>query len=296
MALPDEVRTPLKGNRPMNRMLSAALVAATMAGVSGSAHAGISCNLTDQHNNTLSYTFARGGSGYTNEISVRRNGAVLSNGGPMWNRRYDQARRLMVLEQAGWNLVYEAKSNEAETSQASLFFGDVRKASGVCFADHSMDTPAPTYVAPAPTPQYVAPAPQTPYIAPPQHADRTAVPLTTPDNWFSQFTTISVNNKWIKVQVDTGAYGMTMTQSLADAMVNNGDATRGEDSQVKGYDGVSQNVHHITIHTLTFGGRDIADVDAVVVPDSGNPLLGMDVLRRFGKSTIDTAASQLILG
>jgi clan AA aspartic protease (TIGR02281 family) len=122
------------------------------------------------------------------------------------------------------------------------------------------------------------------------------VPLTTPDNWFSQFTTISVNNKWIKVQVDTGAYGMTMTQSLADAMVNNGDATRGEDSQVKGYDGVAQNVHHIIIKTLTFGGRDIANVDAVVVPDSGNPLLGMDILRQFGKFTIDTATSQLILG
>ena len=158
---------------------------------------------------------------------------------------------------------------------------------------HSEADCAPDEASAAPAP---APAPQTPYVAAPQHANLTTVPLTTPDNWFSQFTTISVNNKWVKVQVDTGAYGMTMTQSLADAMVNNGDATRGGDSEVGGFDGAKQTVHHIVIKTLTFGGRDIADVDAVVVPDSGNPLLGMDILRRFGKFTIDTAASQLILG
>ena len=292
----------------MNRVLSAALVAATMAGVS-SAHAAFICDNPAQiigkvgTNPVISTRVGRNETTHAWYVWHRlANGTIIDRANQYnmtdntdsdsfrWTGRLNKNPDLWmqgtILPRAGGHVLYVESLRDSVHGNKLVMHSEAD-----CAPEEATAAPA----TPA-APQYVAPAPQTPYIAPPQHADRTTVPLTTPDNWFSQFTTISVNNKWIKVQVDTGAYGMTMTQSLADAMVNNGDASRGEDSQIKGYDGASQNVHHITIHTLTFGGRDIADVDAVVVPDSGNPLLGMDILRRFGKFTIDTAASQLILG
>jgi gag-polyprotein putative aspartyl protease len=299
----------------MNRMLSAAFVLATLASV-GSAHATYVCNAPTQ---------IIGATGSNPVVSTR---IGIDNRTQAWfvvhtlrdgtqiHREQQYAMTTLTGQWFGWSgalnrnpSLWMAGYGSGFTANAeTLTYNEelhdssknnvvIMKSYTLCYAQHDN---APQYVAPAPqsapAPQYVAPAPQTPYVAAPQHANLTTVPLTTPDNWFSQFTTISVNNKWVKVQVDTGAYGMTMTQSLADAMVNNGDAARGGDSEVGGFDGAKQTVHHIVIKTLTFGGRDIADVDAVVVPDSGNPLLGMDILRRFGKFTIDTAASQLILG
>jgi hypothetical protein len=52
--------------------------------------------LDRQRGNTLTYSFTRSGHGYTNEIVVRRNGATISNGGPMWTRTFDRARRTLT--------------------------------------------------------------------------------------------------------------------------------------------------------------------------------------------------------
>src|SRR4029077_13873877 len=106
-----------KGTLPMKTLL----LAASIVALSTAAHAGMSCNLTDQRGNVLQYSFAHGGHGYTNEIVVKRNGTVISNGGPMWARSFNRAQRTMTLEQAGWSIVYEAKPNDSDTSQAALF-------------------------------------------------------------------------------------------------------------------------------------------------------------------------------
>ena len=54
----------------------------------------------------MTHSFAHGGHGYTNEIVVKRNGAVISDGGPMWTRTFDRPARELVLQQAGWEIVY----------------------------------------------------------------------------------------------------------------------------------------------------------------------------------------------
>jgi hypothetical protein len=57
----------------MKRML---FIGTAVVALAAPAHAGITCNLTDQRGNTLQYSFAHGGHGYTNEVVVRRNGAA----------------------------------------------------------------------------------------------------------------------------------------------------------------------------------------------------------------------------
>ena len=133
------------------------LFATSIVALSTAAHAGITCNLTDERGNALQYSFARGGHGFTNEIAVTRNGAILSNGGPMWSRAYNSASRTVVLEQGGWRLVYEAKPNDTDVSPATLFAPTTApKAAGTCVVDYSLDALAPVaptiVVAPAPAP------------------------------------------------------------------------------------------------------------------------------------------------
>ena len=143
----------------MKLTIAAALAAAGLA-LAHPASAGITCNLTDQRGNALQYSFARGGHGYTNETGVKRNGVILSNGGPMWTRSSNSAERSMTLQQGDWSLVYEAKPNDTEISRAALFINTMKKAAGTCVADYSVDTPSkPPDVASAPAPSYAAPAP-----------------------------------------------------------------------------------------------------------------------------------------
>jgi gag-polyprotein putative aspartyl protease len=286
----------------VNRMLSAALVAATMAGVSvyaTGAQAGISCNLTDTHNNTLSYTFAVGGHGYTNEISVKRNGVVLSNGGPMWRRAYDSARKLMVLDQAGWAIVYEAKPSETDVSQAILFHGANRTpaATGTCYADHSMDAPA----APQP-PVYAAPAPSSPSLPPPveYHPSTTTVASSdVPFNMVNGGIMVKVNfpGYWATMQVDTGAGMSSIAKGLADKLIAEGHATEKGEQRFIMANGSVDVEKVIVIDSVAVGSHTVNHVEMSVVPDNGaNMLLGLPVLNSIGKFTIDSAASQLIFG
>ena len=53
---------------------------------------------------------------------------------------------------------------------------------------------------------------------------------------------------------------------------------------------------HIRIATVRIGGRVLHDIDAVVMPDGAEPLLGCPALNQAGKFTIDTTAGQLIFG
>ena len=80
-----------------------ALAAALLGATALPAFAGITCSLNDERGNTLTYSFTHGGHGYTNETVVRRNGEMISNGGPMWTRTYDRARKTLTLRQSDWS-------------------------------------------------------------------------------------------------------------------------------------------------------------------------------------------------
>src|SRR5579871_1593170 len=115
------------------------LTGLTVAVFASPGWAGMSCSLVDQQNNMLQYSFARGGSGFTNETLVKRNGATVSEGGPAWNRAYNRADRTVTLAQAGWRLVYEAKASLSDAAGAALFHDADQIAAGTCVADLSID-------------------------------------------------------------------------------------------------------------------------------------------------------------
>jgi clan AA aspartic protease (TIGR02281 family) len=266
------------------RVVTIAVFAAGLLFGGSAAHAGITCNLTDSRSNTLSYTFARGGEGFTNEISVRRNGAVISNGGPQWSRGYDRGRKLMVLEQGGWFLAYEAKATEAETSQAMLFHGNNRIATGSCYADHSMDA-AP---APQPAPEYIATEP----AAPPVMAQGDSVPFFMIHG--AMHVQVNIGGILSDMMLDTGANVSSVTPAIADRLIAAGKATEMESVTVNLADGSNRTERMVKISSLTIGSHTRTEV-AVTVSD-GEMLLGLPVLNAIGRFTIDAGASQLIFG
>jgi hypothetical protein len=127
--------------------LSAFALAAVSAFVATAANARITCNLTDQQGNALTYSFAHGWHGGTTEIVVKRNGAVVSNGGPTWNRTWDRPAHKLVLQQDGWSIVYDSDTGH---DQAELFHGRNSVATGVCDPDYSIDSPQAPVEASAP--------------------------------------------------------------------------------------------------------------------------------------------------
>jgi hypothetical protein len=137
--------------------LTAFAFAFAFAAVAASqAHAGITCNLTDQKGNTLTYSFDRGGSGYADEVRVARNGSTVSNGGVTWSRTTDRDAKSETLWQGdGWSIAYPW---DVTKSRAALRHNGNLVAAGVCDVDNSIDTPqapveanAPSAPQPAPT-------------------------------------------------------------------------------------------------------------------------------------------------
>jgi len=61
-------------------------------------------------------------------------------------------------------------------------------------------------------------------------------------------------------------------------------------------DGSTRMERMININKLTIGGHTLFNIKASVGPDESTPLLGIDVLNRFGKFSIDPGKRQLILG
>jgi hypothetical protein len=132
-----------------------ALLGAALACVLATpAFAGITCNLTDNQGNNLTYSFAKGGHGYTNEVSVTRNGAVISNGGPSWARSV--GRLPMTLSQGGWTITYEGDSAHGRI-RAWLAHGSSTVATGQCEPDYSIDGGSAPIEATTPTPAPSAP-------------------------------------------------------------------------------------------------------------------------------------------
>ena len=224
----------------MKLTIASALAAAGLA-LAHPASAGITCNLTDQRGNALQYSFARGGHGYTNETVVKRNGVILSNGGPMWTRSSNSAERTMTLQQGDWSLVYEAKPNDTDISRAALFINTTQKprahASPTtasmgrrprtpgprCAVQRPLRRSRPSKRPPAPAPSYAAPAPSRRQRG--RHHRR--VPWRAP--WRSRF-----GSHPALMQIDTGAGMTSLTAKAARVLLDAGEAH---------YSGESQHVH-----------------------------------------------------
>jgi clan AA aspartic protease (TIGR02281 family) len=251
------------------------------------AHAGITCNLTDQKGNSLVYSFTRGGHGYTNEVRVARNNQVISNGGPMWTRTWDKPARKLVLQQDGWSIVYDSDTG---IDHANLYHGNYLAATGVCDPDYSVDRPlpqAPTIEASGPPP-----APEPSYSS----GGVDAVPVVYQGR--SVHLVAKLGDQYVNMLLDTGATDVSVNRSVAEQLVASGHATWGPTEQSTLAGGLTTDTPTILIDSVQVGSHVIANVRAGVDPDGSMSLLGMSVLRRInsGKFTIDTANNVLVFG
>jgi predicted aspartyl protease len=273
----------------MNRLHSLFCGAAVaVAFGAGQADAAITCNLTDRQGHALQYSFTRGGDGYVNEIVVKRNGAVVSNGGPMWTRVSNKAQQSMTLRQGDWSIAYPWDSTRGASA---LRHNNNLVATGVCYADYSVDAPAPSIEASAPAlaPTYTAPP------APTYQASNNAVSYTMDDGG-GMIVAALLGDTLTNVLVDTGSSGSAVTERLASALLASGDAVdSGRTVPITMADGSVHEERIISIRSLQVGSHRLAGVVATVSPGATN-IIGLSELQRLGTMTIDSANRQIVFG
>jgi clan AA aspartic protease (TIGR02281 family) len=285
----------------MNRMLSAAFVAATLAGVSAPAHA---ANV--YYNETCGASVLSVGT-YSKDRDVNvtvvyNNGGwrvvhTLSNG-HVYERglQYDLSDATTI---GSDGLVYARWTGSLRRNPALQMVGSL-----------GMHGNVPTYVERLTKDGQVvmqseavctfdnAPAPSAPTTV--QNGvgrSPTVVSLISTDNHLSEHVTVSLGSQTVDMMLDTGAMLGSVSESIAATLIASGEANWNEDGHAILADGSTVAEKRINIHHVTIGGRTVDNVLLGVVPDGkGMMLLGMQVLRSFGKFTIDAANDQLILG
>jgi hypothetical protein len=103
-------------------------------------------------------------------------------------------------------------------------------------------------------------------------------------------------NTSVRMTLDTGATFMSVSSSLANTLVANGEATWMDDNggTVTLADGTSHPVKRVLVKVVTLAGHAIYNVPATVDEnDTAGMLFGMQALARFGKFTIDPQNNQL---
>jgi hypothetical protein len=295
----------------MNRVLSAALVAATMAGVSG-AHASTYLQCTDGfhqlrgnpgRNPPVSATVARQDDGRWSVVYVLRDGQTV-----MRENQYDIADKGNGVSWTGWRAGKQMRASiehyhgrliyaEAVYDNGEKLIGSNYIDCGPAPADEPDYTPTPAPAAPiiaqAPAPPYIPPA--TPTVP----LDPSPVALGVGDS--VPFAMVHGGMEVLvdfpgwrsRMIVDTGA-GMGQIQvSLADNLLASGHATELTMERFCMANGQCEMQRVVLIDTLTLGRRIVHNVRMSVVPDSVEQLLGLPILNAIGKFTIDGANRQL---
>jgi hypothetical protein len=92
----------------------------------------------------------------------------------------------------------------------------------------------------------------------------------------------------VSAMVDTGcSFPLSITPTIADALLRNGGATRTQPMKTTLADGSTHGISVITIKTVSVDGRVLHDVDAGVGESEKAPiLLGLGALNRLGPYTI----------
>jgi hypothetical protein len=238
-----------------------------------SAHAGITCGLTDKSGNTLSYSFGHANAAdYAEEKRVARNGNVLSKGGPLWERATSKIARTTALWNGDWSITYPW---DVTTGASTLRHHDTIIATGTCVADASVESPQPPVPALAGTDSSV---------------------LFVPDPSGGMHVIAKLGDQMVNMLVDTGASGCSITQDVADALLASGQGSYGDqviESELGDGRKVIERTFWIKMLTLSNGlGR--RDILATISPSGAMNLLGLPVLNALGKMTIDEPNHRLI--
>ena len=124
-----------------------------------------------------------------------------------------------------------------------------------------------------------------PRIAPTSAANADSVTLTTDGQ--SLHLEVGLGARTYSYMLDTGASDMTVTKSIADLLVLEGHAIRGESIPVVLADGSRHTEPTIVIDRVTVGSHTVENVVASVSSDNAMMLLGLSVLNRIGPFTVD---------
>ena len=162
-----------------------------------------------------------------------------------------------------------------------------------CHAIWGPDSDFASPVAPAPMVASERP-PVITYGASAAPSTQTLVAITGEGMGGLQSVNVTTGSTTTSMFVDSGCATMSITTALADKLIANGEAVEAGSAEFTMADGRKSTAREITIHRLVLGGRMLTEVRADV--GGGVQLLGIGVLRRFGRFTIDLNARQLILG
>ena len=110
------------------------------------------------------------------------------------------------------------------------------------------------------------------------------------------FVDVILGSQPAHMLIDTGATDVTVSESLAQALLSRGEADEGPSAQVQLADGSTTTTRNISVHTFKIGDNVLRDVSAGVTPDGTDMLLGFPVLNQIGRFTIDTINKRLIFG
>jgi predicted aspartyl protease len=281
----------------MNRPLTAAVAMAALMGVGApQAHAAYICRnptvtLGNRTNPVVSTTVNRDGTwsvihtladGRTIDRSIQYNMVDTSGPSFSWSgwsvRNHDQWMNGELVLQAGGQGVYSETLHNAQQG-AILMHSEATCARYDTSAPVVASTPAP-----APAVTTILPAPTSSAI------DK--VPIT-----FSKggaYVAVSIGTMPATMLVDTGATGMTVSETIANWLVANGQATNGSTDHTTLAGGVQKDIRGIDIGSVSVGGHVVRNVHAGVVPDGADMLLGLRVLAEVSpKFTINVATSTL---
>jgi hypothetical protein len=179
---------------------------------------------------------------------------------------------------------------ETLTKNRNVTFQD----KGAC----TFDSVQPTTPEVATTPPVYTPAP----IPQPSAGGQVTVALyDIPDIVNGLYVNVSMGDGSVvyHMTLDTGCSDMNISKALADWLLANGHATVTRNARSHLADGSISVSRVLTIDHITLDGHTVENVEASDgAPDQneGSMLLGLGVLKRFGKFSIDTAGHQLVLG
>ena len=108
------------------------------------------------------------------------------------------------------------------------------------------------------------------------------------------YVAVSIGTIAANMLVDTGAIGMTVSASIANQLIANGQATERPAEIVGLAGGVKQEFRQVDISSVTVGGHVVPNVHAGVMPDGSDMLLGLGVLAQVsGKFAINVPNATL---
>lgn len=105
---------------------------------------------------------------------------------------------------------------------------------------------------------------------------------------------VSLGSMPVTMVVDTGAIGMTVTETVANWLISNGHATNGASDKHTLAGGEEKEFKSVDIDTLNIAGHELHKVHAGVVPDGAGMLLGLPILAQLtNKIAIDFTNAKL---